>query len=220
MAYSKVNYPKLEYACTDSARNIYFAGSIGNLMDFNLNSVDSIKITSTSSVKSFIAKYKNNLDFYWIRMLTGTIKYIGTSRYLVGGEEKLDITGEFNGTINLDFERPSDVTFTSEGQDLFYAKYIYLNNNISPTSILQSKNSKDILFYPNPCKGILNIKSLNDKETFLEVYDLSGKLRFSEHYSDLSEQKSIILSNLDNGLYIIKLNCNQEILIDKVMINK
>jgi len=214
-ANSKIDYPRFEYTCMDSAGNLYFAGPIGYKTNFIINTDDSLIVTKSINDVSFIAKYSKNLDFYWIRRLSGLIKYLGISYYAFLGVEKLDIAGEYEGTINLDFERPNDLTFTSEGRDLFYAYYI-----ISPTSIKVRAVNDSLLIYPNPCNGLLNIKLADENNVQLEIFDLTGKLKFSDLIINNSNINTIDISRLNNGYYIIRLIENNKIITQKLLISK
>ena len=219
LANSKPNYPRLDYVCIDSVGSLYFSGYLGSKTDFDLKTNDSIIINKSENQISFIAKYSNNLDFYWCRGLTGLIKYIGINHYSVGGEERLDIAGEFEGTINLNLERPKDITFTSEGKDLFFAKYIYLNDNISPTNVRNTLYKDSFVIYPNPSKGILTIEG-NYTDLQVEIFDLSGTLKYSNYFNTILSKKTLDLSQLNNGYYLIKMTIDNNIYTKKLLIYK
>ncbi len=213
MANSKTNYPRLKYACTDSANSLYFAGPIDSYdTDYILDFDYSYIVTRTSNANSFIAKYSNNLGLTWVRNFTGNIMYIGTSRYVYDGVEKLDIAGEYEGTISLDFRNPNDITFTSQGQDLFHAEYIDLNNNIPLTYTEIEVYNGNVMIYPNPCKDYLIVQIRDSQNIQLEIFDIAGKLRFSAFLFNNPNTNSIELSSLENGYYIIRLKNNKEII--------
>lgn len=218
-ANSKANYPHLNYACKDSYGSLYFSGNMGTVSDFDLKTSESLIYNKSEKDISFIAKYSNKLDFYWCRGVPGLIKYIGISNYPNGGEEKLDIAGEFEGTINLNFERPDDITFTGEGRDLFYAKYINLDKNISPTTAENKIGDESYGIYPNPGDGIINlIGNFEDKR--VEIYDLTGKLKYCDNLCFRYNQKTLDLSHLNNGYYLIRILSKDKIYTNKILINK
>ncbi|CAM3989787.1 MULTISPECIES: T9SS type A sorting domain-containing protein [Flavobacterium] len=70
----------------------------------------------------------------------------------------------------------------------------------------------DFLVYPNPIFDKLNIL-LKDNETLLltEVYDISGKIMFN------SNLKEIDLSNLNSGIYFLKVNTLNGTSIKKII---
>lgn len=217
-ANSKIKFPRFDYACNDSAGSLYFAGNFVSNLDFNLQSGDSIIVKKSAKDISFITKYSSDLDFIWCRGLTGLIKYIGVSHYKNTEVEKLDVAGDYEGTINLNLERPKVVVFTSIGRDMFFAKYTDLNDNISPSNIETSINDKSISIYPNPCKGILNISG-NFSKMQIEVFDISGDLKYSNNLFSDSSIKTLDLSHLISGCYIIRIKCNDKIYTNKLLIN-
>ena len=72
-------------------------------------------------------------------------------------------------------------------------------------------NSKKVLLFPNPTKGILNIENINMEE--IVVYEISGKelLKFSP-------KKQIDISCLSKGFYIIKLFSENKIVTEKIIV--
>ena len=58
------------------------------------------------------------------------------------------------------------------------------------------------IVYPNPTKGLLQVQLPEGKPSYLEIYNLAGRLIHSHHY-----QQSTIpidLSGVSKGLYILK----------------
>ena len=73
---------------------------------------------------------------------------------------------------------------------------------VSQTFILATGEAKTVFttLYPNPTSDILNIET-DQKISKIEVYDVSGKLAISTNGKD----KKVTVSNLNNGMYFIKL---------------
>lgn len=89
------------------------------------------------------------------------------------------------------------------------------------------KESLTMQVYPNPSKGLLNITLHNtsEGEHSIEVFDVFGKLIYKtqENNNQGSEFKSEINLtdlNLSNGLYLINISTANQILSQKVMIQK
>ncbi|NVN95947.1 MAG: T9SS type A sorting domain-containing protein [Bacteroidetes bacterium] len=217
---SKINYPKLLYSCTDSAGSLYFSGSAINNTDYNLKSASVININASANQMSFLAKYTTNLNYLWAINLTGSIKYIDTSHYVFDGLEKLDIAGDYNGTINLNFESPDQITFTSSGYDLFLANYIYLNASNTIGIFTNINNYNNWKIYPNPCKELLRIETKEFKDAQIEIFDITGKLRLSELIINKSDYRYIDVSDFENGYYIIRLKSDEKISTQKLIISK
>ncbi|MDR6920976.1 reprolysin-like metallopeptidase [Chryseobacterium sp. 2987] len=73
----------------------------------------------------------------------------------------------------------------------------------------ETKGDKDVFaVYPNPSKGILNIKFINQKDAYdIMVYDVSGRLVFSQMNNKLNTDQlgTFNLSQLVKGDYLIKI---------------
>jgi PKD repeat protein len=77
-----------------------------------------------------------------------------------------------------------------------------LKVNIGTTGINDIKNSK-IKIYPNPTNNIINIERLNKNENNnIQIFDMQGKLVITKIFT---EKVMIDLSELDNGVYVIKI---------------
>ncbi len=78
-------------------------------------------------------------------------------------------------------------------------------NNSSPVSIKM---------YPNPSKGIVNISGITGKSQ-ITVTDVFGKTVLI-----VENTKVVDLSNYSNGIYFIRVNSNNNITTEKVILNK
>ena len=74
-----------------------------------------------------------------------------------------------------------------------------------------------VSIYPNPVRDILNIKSDNTIES-LELYDALGRLVVRKN--TVSDNISIDVSNLNNGIYILKLHTTNGIGRYKIVVGK
>ncbi|MCL9804878.1 T9SS-dependent M36 family metallopeptidase [Flavobacterium amniphilum] len=68
-------------------------------------------------------------------------------------------------------------------------------------------DKNNILIYPNPSNGLVNIK-INSFAglTNLQIVDLNGRIVYTKDKVDFSTEKTFNLSHLQAGVYIIKLN--------------
>lgn len=71
-------------------------------------------------------------------------------------------------------------------------------------SVIEKEDNK-LTFYPNPAKNILTIKSSKPITSPLNIYNLNGKLVYSDNISNAAE-KTISIQNLAPGAYILKLD--------------
>ena len=79
-----------------------------------------------------------------------------------------------------------------------------------------SDNSVSI--FPNPTNGILNVTSISDAT--VEVCDITGKEVLFQTTVSASKTQQINVSNLVNGVYVVKIYNNDFISIKKVVLNK
>jgi len=93
----------------------------------------------------------------------------------------------------------------------------------SPNNI-NNQNSINISVYPNPAKEFININmtSANNSNAIIRLTDISGKLVLSETKSLSEGNNSMIINtcDLNSGLYILKIQNGNEILNEKILINK
>ncbi|WP_223601186.1 reprolysin-like metallopeptidase [Chryseobacterium sp. GVT01B] len=84
-----------------------------------------------------------------------------------------------------------------------------INFTITQTlGVNETASNKDVfVVYPNPSKGLLNIKFTNSNEVYdMNVYDVSGKLVFTQANNKLNHDKTgtFDLSQLVKGDYLIR----------------
>ncbi|MFW9973269.1 MAG: FISUMP domain-containing protein [Candidatus Odinarchaeota archaeon] len=86
----------------------------------------------------------------------------------------------------------------------------------SRTRIIPNKSK--ITFYPNPCQKMITVESEMYNNLIVNIYSLDGKLVLNNQLS--SYEKTVMLKNLNEGLYIIILQSEKEIIkIDKLLIH-
>ena len=89
-----------------------------------------------------------------------------------------------------------------------------------PVGIEEPKNptSGKLSIWPNPASNILNIdiSELANNEGNIEIFDLSGRIVQSMK----TIEEKINISNLENGIYLIKIKNNTDIYSAKFIVNK
>ena len=95
---------------------------------------------------------------------------------------------------------------------------------VESTVGLDEVNSSEISIYPNPSTGNfnLNISNVNAASVDVEITDVSGKVILSNAYNtnNGSVNESINISNVDDGVYIVRVNGGQSIVKRIVISNK
>lgn len=92
-----------------------------------------------------------------------------------------------------------------------------LGNYISPVENYIANINK-FLIYPNPAKDIVCIEFENKNSDYtIEIYDMSGRLVTQKH--NCNYQNFLNIENLTNGLYIVKIICENYSYQNKLIIN-
>ncbi len=135
---------------------------------------------------------------YLVDFTTNQIEY-----YLNGN---LVLTGSIVDAVSLDI---IDLT-----TDNYSSGYIVDNIQIADATLATSEVSKKDIFtvYPNPVVDVVNFV-LQGKVTSVEVYDAAGKLVKSAN----DGAKSLNVSNLAKGSYLVKVNADNQIYTKKVI---
>ncbi|WP_291118927.1 T9SS-dependent M36 family metallopeptidase [Flavobacterium sp. UBA6135] len=83
--------------------------------------------------------------------------------------------------------------------------------NCTTLAVASVENKMNIHLFPNPTTGIVTLS--NSDFTFsklsIQVFDLNGRRVYNESISNFSGEKSINLSHLLTGVYLIKVNSDQ-----------
>ncbi|MFD2914315.1 DUF7619 domain-containing protein [Psychroserpens luteus] len=82
---------------------------------------------------------------------------------------------------------------------------------------LEDSNFISFDMFPNPAKDILNIKLNNISNANLSVYDIQGKLVL-EHSISETQNLELNVSDLQSGMYFMKLNTGTKELVKKLII--
>jgi len=90
----------------------------------------------------------------------------------------------------------------------------------SLSAVFDGKNNTEILINYNQSENLIYI-STKDENEFIEnfdIYDISGKNCFSEHYHSIQSSLYLNISTLSEGAYIIVIKTNQNYYIRKLKI--
>ncbi len=92
----------------------------------------------------------------------------------------------------------------------------------TPVGINELSDSKDFLIYPNPAKNNIQLDFTNLNEDFdkLTIIDISGKTVLTQSISNNDANMNIDVSSLTNGIYTISIISNEQVLHQKMTINK
>jgi len=106
---------------TDTAGNVYVAGSFAGAHDFDPSEGSTI-LTSAGAQDAFVAKFAANGSLVWVQGIGGAGRDVALS-VKVAPDDSVVIGGMFSGTVDFDLG-PATASLTSAGFfDAFVAKY-------------------------------------------------------------------------------------------------
>jgi len=125
--------------------------------------------------------------------------------------EQITLYDSLNSTV-LDYvsfgQQSTDIAFArvpnGTGSFIFQAHTQGYNN--SGTSSLSINKNKDVIVYPNPTKGVINIFSKKLNNGLIIVYNNLGQV--VKNVKMQEKEKTIFLNNCKKGFYLIELNNN------------
>ena len=119
-------------------------------------------------------------------------------------------TGEWNVIAFMpDFEDPLTLT---EDIVLYFDDIRLMLNPLSSTPEIAT--SENLQIYPNPAIDFVNIKHEKAIRS-VEIFDLAGKLVFSENYSDT--EVKIDLNSIKKGMYLMQITTENQIYSHKLI---
>ncbi|RMZ50481.1 T9SS C-terminal target domain-containing protein [Flavobacteriaceae bacterium PRS1] len=132
------------------------------------------------------------------------------------------ITGDVTVTLNANdtFTLDLGANFnTASGPDV--RAYIVKSNGLSDVMLQTAKisdlenNSIDkITIYPNPASDIVHLKGMTDIETEIHIFDIFGKLVYSQNKNN----KDIDVSQFNAGIYLLSISSHGQKTTKKLVI--
>lgn len=98
--------------------------------------------------------------------------------------------------------------YNTSGTESNYTQTVLSQNNLLNNNNFEKQKT---LFYPNPTEGVINIQCENLVKVF--IYDNLGK-----KIKEFEPKSQIDLSDISKGIYIIKLISDNDIYMNKVVI--
>ena len=179
--------------CTDVIGNVFITGAFysptitfGTTTLTNVNAANDI----------FIVKYDASGNVLWAKSAGGT-GYDEGYAVSTDASGNVFLTGNF-GSPNINFGTTTltNTDTTGSFRDIFIAKL----DGTTGTNDIKNANIK---IYPNPTNNIINIEGLTKNENnTIQIFDVQGKLVITKN---ISEKGTIDLSELNKGVYVIKI---------------
>lgn len=92
---------------------------------------------------------------------------------------------------------------TSSAGCMSFLNFKVTVDGVSDVGVVDAENS-DMYIYPNPATDIVTVKNV-PANTTITVFDLSGRIVLSLKSSDVLENTKINVSNLNTGVYFVKI---------------
>jgi hypothetical protein len=80
--------------------------------------------------------------------------------------------------------------------------------------------NREIKIFPNPTAGLINFETgkLNNNAE-IKIYTTAGVLVYETYVNSNTQDSKIDLSKQENGIYIIRIESDREIFVDKIIKN-
>ncbi|MDY0779922.1 SBBP repeat-containing protein [Tenacibaculum sp. IB213877] len=184
----------------DNYGNIYTTGFFDNTADFDPGA-DIFNLTPYQDgfIDVFVQKLDTNGNFLWANSFGGSNMDYGNSIAL-DSSNNYYIVGSFRGFADFD-PGAGTSNITSTGDYDVFIKKMSQNNALG---IEDFSNKNEVVVYPNPTNGQINIKLNNEiNNVKIIVSDLLGRIITEKNYSKLLNT-NINLPN-KKGLYFVTL---------------
>lgn len=203
------------------SNSFYNYGSTG--MDNNITTADGYLTTTNSQFSSdaFICKFTDQNTKSWGTYYGGELEERdidfhnynnGNKFYIVGTTQSLTQITTING-LQQTKQVFDTVNYTQQSAyNIFIAHFE--PNPLSNTTFIQNLFS----IFPNPNSGVFTIKLNYDnfENSTLEIFDILGKKLFTQTLTN--EQTIINTNNIAKGIYIIKLNIDNQTITSKIVV--
>jgi hypothetical protein len=202
----------------DSDHNLYITGYFaGEVNDFDPGT-GTVTLPHNANNDLFFGRYTDNGNLGWVAAVTSTGEVNGYRiQWLPDGDVLL--SGVFSGN-NVDFD-PGEGTWILNGHgyssDIFLARYAQ-----APFGLEQRSMAGDLSAWPNPVKDRINIipgGTAEPEKLQAILQDLQGKtiLLVSGSLNTVLQKLNARFGDLDNGMYFLRIDDGERVLVQKVI---
>ncbi|MDP4281832.1 MAG: CotH kinase family protein [Bacteroidota bacterium] len=107
-----------------------------------------------------------------------------------------------------------------------WGAFTFMNPTPEAMNLTGTVPESGVLLYPNPAKDIIHIELTNRTEPLhIEIFNMCGEQAYNEHFSYSSggipvTSKEIDLSRYVQGLYYMRITCNDRVIVKSFIVNK
>lgn len=195
----------------DLQGNVYITGQFTGISNFD-PSVSNFTLSSNGSTDIFISKLDFAGNFVWAKSIGSSIDDVGHS-IAIDGSNNIYTTGWYRDIVDFD---PGEGVFnipTAGYYDMFIHKMS------QPALGIEENNfNNNITVYPNPTTETINIDIDNklDKNSYFEILNVLGEIKISKPI--LNQYSIFNIEQLKNGLYFVKIICNDKNVFTKKIV--
>lgn len=147
----------------------------------------------------YMKKYRTLLLFLFMTIISFSV--IAQKNITIQYRDNQEITYSINNNSKLNF-LDNDLIISQPSGNIYYfdidnIRKVYFSNS---NSLSNTPPQNNINLYPNPSNSIINLSNIKSN-TLISIYNIKGVLVRSEI---IYQDQSINISNLNNGIYIVK----------------
>ncbi len=229
------NFPKLESVCFS------YNGFSKISKEINLPLIKSIDVQSNKLVfgdldslkipnkVSFLYGFQSNIDIFSVKKFGG-VEYLSTktgnpNKNTYKWIMKYQNSNIFDFAINR-FRNDSilvpwqSATYFCEVKNSKYPNLVLLSNAYNFQADNAAEQSYDFLFYPNPCRDVLNIHFFNPvpSSATLTFYDSKGEYVLKNVFRTPLLEEKIDITQLPKGVYIVRIETTRGMKTKKIVV--
>lgn len=140
------------------------------------------------------------------------IQIDGTTSYVKGDCGSNYVV--YNHVFGPDISDPNNFSVDYNGSTCNYT------NNLLPVEVYQMINNASLRVYPNPVfqNENLNVEFALNTTAKIDIYNVTGKLIINDKMDNL-KSKSFNVSNLNGGIYFLKIQTDNSVITKKFVIS-
>lgn len=198
--------------CNDTENNVYLSGMFHGTAYFNEND-SSVLLNSVGNYNNaFLLKLNQDGGFNWVK------QFVNNTNNSFNLNSKVDLNGNvytigiFENTGDFNPNNGHDYFTSNGGNDIFISKI----SNIPLSNTIFDEMDNEIVLYPNPSNGIINLESKSEFD--LNIVNVLGQKISSLSLNSYNNFKSTVSLNIESGIYYLidkNLTIEKKIVIKK-----